>query len=166
MFDLKTLSKDAIPSALTKAKHYRFLNEPSEAESICRDILAVDPGNQDAMITLLLALTDSFKFQLTPAFNEAQEILNYLNDQYCKSYYNGIICERRAKVHLERKDPGAGRVAYEWFRKAMEYYESALNSCSPGNQDAILRWNTCARTLMRHPGVVPASDTTEEQMLE
>jgi hypothetical protein len=166
MYELKSLSKEAIPSALTKAKHYRFLNEPLEAESICRDILAIDPDNQDALITLLLALTDAFKLQLHPAFGEAQGILNKLNDQYCKAYYNGIICERRAKVHLERPDPGAGRIAYEWFRKAMDYYELALNSCSPGNQDAVLRWNTCARTLMRHGDVVPASENAGEQMLE
>ena len=44
MFDLKPLSKDAIPAALAKAERYRLLNEPGEAESICLDVLRIDPA--------------------------------------------------------------------------------------------------------------------------
>ena len=80
MYNLKILSKEAIPSALKKAKHYRNLNEPFESESICLDILAVDPDNQEAIVNLLLALTDKFKYQLNPAFTQAQEALERLND--------------------------------------------------------------------------------------
>src|SRR5260370_873256 len=40
---LKSISKAGIPEAIAKAELYRYLNEPEEAESICRDILAVDP---------------------------------------------------------------------------------------------------------------------------
>jgi tetratricopeptide (TPR) repeat protein len=166
MYILKTISKDAVPAALERAKQYRLLGDPLEAESICRDILEVDPDNQDALITLLLSLTDSFKQQLNPAFSQAQEVLQQLGDQYCQAYYGGILCERRGKVHLERGGPGSGRMAYEWLRKAMENYEKALNSCSPGNQDAILRWNSCARILMRNPQVGPSEDEAGEQMLE
>ena len=61
MPELKQLHKDAIPAALEKAERYRLLNEPGEAESICLDILAVDPDNQRAIITLLLAFTDRFE---------------------------------------------------------------------------------------------------------
>jgi len=50
MAELKRLHKDAIPAALEKAERYRLLNEPGEAESICLDILAVDPDNQRALI--------------------------------------------------------------------------------------------------------------------
>jgi hypothetical protein len=166
MFELKTLSKEAIPKALAKAEHYRLLNEPLEAESICLDILEVDPDNQQALVTLLLALTDKFKHQLNPAFAQAQEILGRLGDRYCKAYFGGIMYERRAKVHLDRGVPGAGHLAYEWFRKAMDSYEKALTTCSPGNQDAILRWNTCARILMQNPDVVPPQKEAGEQMLE
>lgn len=166
MYILKTISRDAVPAALERAKQYRLLGDPLEAESICRDILEVDPDNQDALITLLLSLSDSFKQQLNPAFSQAQEVLQQLGDQYCQAYYGGIICERRGKVHLERGGPGSGRLAYEWLRKAMDLYEKALNSCSPGNQDAILRWNSCARILMRNPQVVASEDQTGEQMLE
>ena len=166
MYILKTINRDAVPAALERAKQYRLLGDPLEAESICRDILEVDPDNQDAQITLLLSLTDSFKQQLNPAFSQAQEVLELLGDQYCQAYYGGIICERRGKVHLERGGPGSGRMAYEWLRKAMDLYEKALNSCSPGNQDAILRWNSCARILMRNPQVVASEDQAGEQMLE
>jgi hypothetical protein len=166
MFTLKALSKDGIPNALAKAERYRLLSEPVEAESICRDILEIDPDNQEALITLLLSLTDSFKQALNPAFSQAEEVLTKLGDQFCQAYYGGIIYERRAKVHMEKGGPGSGRVAYEWFSKAMDRYERALNTCSPGNQDAILRWNTCARILMRHPDIVPAHEPEQEQMLE
>ena len=54
MSDMKKLSRDAIPAALDKARQYRLLNEPAEAESICLDILQADPENQQAIITLLL----------------------------------------------------------------------------------------------------------------
>jgi hypothetical protein len=166
MYELKTLSKEAIPAALKMAGRYRLLGEALEAESICRDILEVDPDNQDALIMLFLALTDTFKYKLNPNFNQAQEVVERLSDRYCSAYYSGILCERRAKVHLEREGPGSGRLAYEWFRKAMDHYENALVYCSPGNQDALLRWNTCARTLMRHPELTPPPEDTGEQMLE
>ena len=59
-FNLKPMSKDAVPGALAKAERYRLLNEPGEAESICLDILQVDPQNEDALVMMLLALTDQF----------------------------------------------------------------------------------------------------------
>ena len=166
MFTLKMLAKEAIPAALEKAERYRLLKESFEIESICRDILAVDPGNHKALITLLLALTDSFKDQLNPAFQQAEEILPFLGEQFCKAYYGGIICERRAKVHLSRHEPGSGKLAYEWLRKAMERYEQALQTCSPGNQEALLRWNTCARIIMENPSLAPAEERTTEQIGE
>jgi hypothetical protein len=166
MFTLKTLAKEAIPAALDKAERYRLLGEPWEAESVCLDILAVEPNNQDALITLLLALTDSFKQQLNPAFTRAQDVLEKLGDQFCKAYYGGIICERRAKIHLQRGGPGSGRIAYEWLHKAMDLYDRALTTCSPGNQSALLRWNTCARIIMENPDVAPSEEDTGEQMLE
>jgi len=42
MFDLKPLSKNAIPAALAKAERYRLLNEPMQAASICEDVLRVE----------------------------------------------------------------------------------------------------------------------------
>ena len=166
MYELKTLSKEAIPAALKSAERYRILGEPLEAESICRDIMEADPDNQDALILLFLSLTDLFKQQLNPNFTRAQEILERLKDRYCSAYYSGILCECRAKVHLESGLPGSGHLAYEWFRKAMDHYETALNYCSPENQDALLRWNTCARNLMSNADLTPSQEYTGEQMLE
>ena len=57
MFELKPIHQDAIPQALEKAHFYRLLNEPGAAESICLDILEIDPDNQQALVTLLVALT-------------------------------------------------------------------------------------------------------------
>jgi hypothetical protein len=46
-------------------------------------------------------------------------------------------------------------VAYHWFREAMEWYEKAEASRPAGNDEAILRWNTCARILSRDGHVRP-----------
>lgn len=166
MIELKSISRESIPKVLAKAEHYRLLNEPLEAESICLDILATDPENQDALILLLLARTDKFSQQLNPTFEEAREVLPRLNDQFCKAYYTGIIYERRAKVHLERDDPRSGHIAYEWLVKAMEAYREAWSTCSPGNEDAILRWNTCARIINQNPEVHPAEADATLPMLD
>jgi tetratricopeptide (TPR) repeat protein len=163
---LKSLSKEAIPAALDKARQYRLLNESVEAESICLDVLEVEPDNQQALIIMLLAVTDQFVLELNPAFGNAQELLNRLCDGYCRSYYSGIILERRAKVHLSRGGLGSGALAYDWFRQAMEAYEAAIKIRPSGNDEALLRWNTCARILMKHPELKPDIEDREEQMLE
>ena len=58
MSQLKKISKDAVPAALQKAERYRLINDPWSAESICLDVLEVDPENQQALIALLLSHTD------------------------------------------------------------------------------------------------------------
>jgi hypothetical protein len=162
MIELKTLKPEAISFALEKAKRYRLLNEPDDAESICLDVLATEPDNQEALITLLLSLTDKFAHGgLNPSFNQAKEIVVRLDTSYCKSYYMGIIYERRAKFHLKQGGPGAGVSAYDWFVKAMEMFLEALSGCDPKNQDAILRWNSCARIMNTHPEI--QIDKTERQ---
>jgi hypothetical protein len=166
MFDIKPLSPGAIPAALEKARCYRFLNEPLEAESICLDILAAAPDNQQALIILILALTDQFGSELSRPFAKATELIQRLEDDYSRNYYFGIICERRAKAHLERGAPGSGPIAFEWLRKAMRAYEKAITQRLAGNDDAILRWNACARMIMRNPEVVPPTEQLPEQMLE
>ena len=60
-FVLKRISTDAIERSVERAEHYRLLNDPEQAESICLDILAVDPTNGQARITLILSLTDQFQ---------------------------------------------------------------------------------------------------------
>ena len=166
MFELKTLSKASIPAALQKAERYRLLNEPDQAASICLDILRVDSENQEALIMLLLANTDKFKTALYPAFDRAMEILSRLSSKHCKLYYRGIINERRARAHLEGGVPGSSELAYDWYIKAMTDYEQALGNCSPGNEDAALRWNTCARVLNENPHLKSTDERQEVQVTD
>lgn len=150
MFELKPLHADGISAALEKAMRYRLLNEPWQAESICEDILAVEPDNQKALVTLLLALTDQFGRERGADVNAARALLPRLEGEYAQTYYAGIIAERRGKAHLARGGPGSAAAAYEALSQAMELYEEAERLRPPGNDDAILRWNTCARIFMRH----------------
>jgi len=163
MLVLKPLSSEAIPGALAKAERYRLLNEPAEAESICLDILEVQPDNQQALVMLLLALTDQFDEDVST--KEATDVLPRLKDQYERAYYAGIICERRAKALRHRGGPASGLIAYDWFRKAMSWYEEAEQLRPPGNDDTLLRWNACARFLLRHPQLEPQPEEQAEPLL-
>jgi len=166
MAKLKRLSEQAVPAALERATHYRLLNEPMQSESICRDVLRIDPANQEALVTLLLAQTDQFDSRLAQAFAAAQKTLERLPDSYQRDYYGGLICERRANAQLERGGPGSGPIAYDWLRRAMDHYESADEVGPEGNEEALLRWNTCARVIMRDRNIRPLPDERVPTMLE
>src|SRR5688572_24389766 len=133
MFELKRLSEDAIPAALEKAMRYRLLNEPGEAESICLDVLCIAPDHQQALIILLLALTDRIGKNYGVGLMRAQEVLARLRDPYDRAYYAGIVSERRAKALLQRGSPGCDFEAYEGLREAMTSYENAEAIRPPGN---------------------------------
>jgi hypothetical protein len=150
MSELKRISPEAIPSALEKAERYRLLNEPAEAESICLDVLAIDPDNQKALVMLLLALTDQFQTGPVECFRQAQAVVPRLQGEYERHYYSGILWERRGHARLSQGGPGSGAVAQEWLRKAMGFYEKAEAVRPAGNDDALLRWNTCVRLHLRH----------------
>jgi hypothetical protein len=167
MFELKPIAKEALPRALEKAEQYRVLNEPLEAESICLDILEVDPKNERAIVTLLLALTDQFRENWATTSRRAHSLLARLPDGYSRAYYKGIILERSAKAHVARGEPGARYLAFDELRDAMHEFDLAIASRPAGNEDSVLRWNACARFLERHPEVrhEPAGDA-QEHMLE
>jgi hypothetical protein len=165
MFELKHITREAIPGALARIERYRLLNEPEEAESICLDVLAIDPDNQAALIMLLLALTDQFRGGRPDCFDEAQAVLPRLHGEYERLYYAGITWERRGTARLERGGVGSAQVVFPWLRKAMEYYEKAEAIRPPGNDDAILRWNTCARLCVRHR-LRPETEPAFEPALE
>jgi len=148
VFELKPLSKEAIPAALDKAVRYRLLDEPGEAESICHDVLRIEPENQQALVILLLALTDRFGKGYAVGITQAQEVLPRLRDPYERAYYAGLVSERRAKAQLRQSGPGSGFAAYQLLREAMERYEKAEAIRPAGNDDALLRWNACARMIM------------------
>ena len=157
--DLKPITREGVPAALHKAERYRLLNDSSAAESICLDILQVDAGNQQALVTLLLSITDQFNDDAGDAVKRAREVLPRLKDDYKRAYYAGIIAERKAKALIHLGGMGVDDVAHDWFRDAMRWYEKAEALRPAGNDEAILRWNTCARLLERH---VPKGATAEE----
>ncbi len=150
MFELKPLSEEAVQAALEKAKHYRLLNEPGAAESICLDILQIDADNQEALVTLVLAMSDRFSKDYTIGDMQIQDYLSRISDDYERVYYTGIIYERRAKAALCKNISGSESIAFEFFRQAMNWFERAEAIRPTGNDDAILRWNGCARIVMRN----------------
>jgi hypothetical protein len=164
MFELKPLSREAIPAALEKAERYRLLNEPAEAESICLDVLRTEPDNQRALVLLLLALTDRFGKGYSVGITQAQDLLPRLRGEYERLYYAGVISERRGKAALQQGTPGF--VAAEWLREAMGLYERAAALRPPGNDDALLRWNTCVRIITQNHLPESAEDERTEMGLE
>ncbi len=166
MAELKRLSKEAIPAALDKAVRYRLLNDPEQAESICLDVLEVEPDNENALINLLLALTDQFEQRLTQAAKEAHTVLKRLTNEYHQAYYAGIICERRARALLKLDAPRCHYAAYDWYQKALENYARAAEIRPEVNDEAILRWNTCVRALERNSKLEPEPVDTFQPFLE
>lgn len=159
MHKLKPITREAIPRAIEKAERYRLLNQPWAAESICEDILMVEPTNQAALRILLLAHTDQFTGG-SGRGTHAMELCAKLTSPYERAYYAGIVGERRAKAKLDAGQPGSAQVAYGLIREAMVWYEEAERLRSSGNDDAILRWNSCARLLNESPHLLRASEPT------
>jgi hypothetical protein len=144
MFELKPLHHEAVPAALEKANRYRLLNEPGAAESIYLDVLAIEPDNQEALINIVLAMSDRFGKDYAIGDQHITEYLMRIHGDYERYYYRGIMYERRAKALLTRGGVGA----FELFRHAMDCFEEAEAIRPAGNDDAILRWNGCARIII------------------
>lgn len=163
-FELKHISKSGVGPAIERAERYRLLSDPEQAESICLDVLDVDPGNQQALVMLILAMTDQFgRREGGPGAQRSLPYVQQLSDEYQRAYYTGIIHERQARARLRS---GPSRVfAYDGLRDAMEWYEKAELLKPPGNDEAILRWNACVRTI-RRAGLRPWSEERVEPPLE
>jgi len=161
MFELKPISTASIGGALAKAERYRLLNEPGEAESICRDILEVDSANQDALRSLVLALTDQICDDPT-AFRNAIATSARLQTGYDRAYYAGIAWERRAKASHRRGAPGH---VYDWIVEALHLFGEAERLRPPDNDDAILRWNTCVRFLACHRELTPYPESERQAIM-
>jgi hypothetical protein len=164
MWELKPLSHAGIPRALGRAERYRLLNEPWQAESICRDILAIDPEDQSARIMLVLSLTDQFDQGVNA--QDALSVIAHLRDEYERRYYTGIVHERRAVALLRHGDFRSGAAVYALFCQAMEWYEKAQTIRPEANDDALLRWNTCVRFLRRNPQLSPPEQIEQPVMSE
>jgi hypothetical protein len=162
VFELKPLSREGIPNAPARGERYRLLNEPEQAESIYLDVLRIEPDNQQAVAGLLLALTDQFEHGLPGCVDQARQALARLGDEYERAYYAGIICERHGLAQLRQSRPGSGSMAYESLREALIWYERAEPIRPAGNDDVVLRWNACARLLMRRPRLEPSLEERYE----
>lgn len=161
--DIKPISVEGVERALSKAERYRLLNEPREAESICRDVLAVAPDNSHALKTLMLSITDQFGLPGGRRPDEAIELIRKLKSEYEQQYYLGVIAERRAKTRLRKG--ASGPEVYVLLRDAMEHYENAERLSPASNDDAILRFNTCARVIHRDDRLRPHDDDAHTRHL-
>lgn len=164
MFSPKPISPGSVAGALSKAERYRLLNEPGEAESICRDILEIDPHNTNARVSLILALTDQIP-EDPHAFGNALVAVALLDSEYDRAYYAGIAWERRAKARHKSAGQGARHYVYEWIGNALKLFEEAEQLRPSGNDDAVLRWNACVRFLTRHRELAPRDEETAEPIL-
>jgi hypothetical protein len=166
MADLKPISVDALPRALAKAERYRLLNEPRDAESICRDVLAVDPANQAAMAVLTLALTDQFSApgEPRPSVDDARAVAERLADPYERVYYTGVVLERWAKANLGGGLPG--HVLFDWLAAAMKAFEKADALAPAGNDDAVLRYNACVRLMRRDARLAPKAEQVGDRDMQ
>jgi hypothetical protein len=164
MFVLKPISRESIPGALAKAEHYRLLNEPSQAESICRDILENEADNQRALICLVLALSDQIA-QDARAYSHGLTVAARLTSPYDRAYYSGIVWERRARARHLAGGRDSRYTVFEWMVKALEQFGEAEKLRAAGNDDAILRWNTCVRFLTSHPEMQARTEETREPIV-
>jgi tetratricopeptide (TPR) repeat protein len=145
--ELKPISQEAVAEAIAKAEHYRLLNEPEQAESVCLDVFEVEPSNQRNLTCLVLAMSDQLGSPRGARRKEIESFLLQLEGEYQAAYYRALLAERAARPLL---DKGPSRVfAYDGLREAMELYERAAELRPAGNDDALLRWNSCLRTIRR-----------------
>lgn len=158
---MKRLPRASLEAALAKAEHYRDLNQPEEAESICRDVLDVDAGNQRAWKLMGLALTDRLPTHKVGLLEQAVEAFEQLTDPYERIYHLGVAWERAAKAHLERNEAHSAVTAFE---HALKHYEKA-ESIRPDSPDPIVRWNRCVRLLSEHPALVAAMKAPREDQV-
>jgi hypothetical protein len=163
LFELKPIARESIPRALERAERYRLLNEPREAESICLDVLEIEPNNQQALRVLLLALTDQFASGKGIIMDQAKQLLPRLS-AYEQKYYAGIIQERFARQQLHENHPGAKFSAFEHLVDAMELYAEADALAPDGNDDAVLRHNTCVRMIRWYRLEAPHRDEHEQPL--
>jgi tetratricopeptide (TPR) repeat protein len=148
-YAIKQIRPSGIDAALQKADKYRELNQPAEAESICRDVLAIAPDHQLALRTLGLTLTDRFEAYSGTLFRQAQEAFARLRDPYECAFYSGLACERQAKAQLAAHLPPAS--IRPLFEQALTHYAEAEALRPADNDDPILRWNSCLRALQGVP---------------
>ncbi len=162
-YELKRLADKNLEKAISLAKHYRDLNQPEEAESICRDVLEVAPENVEALRTLGLALTDRFPTSWMTIFEEACGVFKKLPSDYERAYYVGIAWERYAKAQLES---GRAHNAIHAFEEALAKFEEASTFAPKDDPAPILHYNRCVRALTTNPELTRASTVPHQPKYE
>ncbi len=157
-WELKQLRARNLTAAVALAKHYRDLNQPEDAESICRDILEVSPGSDDAWRTLGLALTDQFPASWMTLFDDACAAFAKLSSQYERMYYTGIAWERYGKAQLVA---GRANNAIHAFEQAIRLFDKADEMGMADDPGPILHYNRCVRALTTNPELVRFSQVPE-----
>jgi tetratricopeptide (TPR) repeat protein len=160
---LKPLAEKNLDAAVALAKHYRDLNAPDDAESICRDVLAVSPENVEALRTLGLALTDRFPTAWMTLFDEACAAFARLPSEFERVYYTAVAWERYAKAQLEA---GREHNAIHAFEEALGRFEQAEQLAPKDDPAPVLHYNRCVRALTTHPDLVRASAAPESRGYE
>jgi tetratricopeptide (TPR) repeat protein len=161
-YELKKLMPGDLAKALEMAAHYRDLNQPEEAESICRDVIDVSPADAQAWKILGLALTDRFATGWAHLFEEATHAFKNLPAEYDRVYYAGVAWERLAKAQLEQ---GQAHNALHAFEAALDRFGRAQDLAPAGVPDAVLRWNRCVRALRTNPALRDALESPRESTL-
>ncbi|EMR12063.1 hypothetical protein MPL1_12381 [Methylophaga lonarensis MPL] len=154
---LHDIHADSIELALDKARQYRSLLEPEIAESICLDVLHIEPENQSALRIYILALTDQISISGSQSpFQELELAIARLKSDYDQIYFTGLFHERRARFMMTQ--PMSRAFAYDFFIKALQCYQQAEAIRPEHNDEATLRWNSCIRTIQREK-LKPVSDS-------
>jgi hypothetical protein len=81
-----------------------------------------------------------------------------LPGEYERLYYRGLVSERRARALLG--ESMSRSFAWEYFHEAMQCYRQAKPLAAEHNDEAILRWNACLRSLRRER-LQPRADRDE-----
>ena len=107
-----------------------------------------------------LAITDQFTGQHEDRYADAGSAFQRLGDAYERLYYSGLLCERRAKAQMRAGRPP--QMLASLFHEAMHYFEEAEKIHPRENDDAVLRWNRCARLLQTLPQAEVQHEVTFE----
>lgn len=160
-FHVRPISAESIPRALEKAERYRLLNEPFMAESICLDVLAIQPEHPKALVLYVLALSDQLRSGTEAVLERARNAVALLKTEYERHYYSGILSERRGVAFLESHAMGARDAAWQSLADAIMAYRAAIPHKPSGDDDAILRLNTCVRLIEANRLTEPQRQTSD-----
>ena len=141
---------DGIPAALAEGGALPDHQRPVvRREHLPRRAARWTRANQEALVTLLLAITDQFAEAPAEGARRAQELLPRLDDEYKRMYYAGIICERGAKAHLRRGRDRVGRAGVPLVPRGDELVREGGGAAAGGKRRSRFSAGTPARGSWR-----------------